>query len=254
MSASGGRSAVRSGPTRILITERDVEVIRFVARYRFATQAQIARRFGISWRRAYRRLGMLVSAGWIERQGAFHGMPGLYLPTRKGMSVFPGELAIPRIDFRQLDHDLGLVELGIDAELAGDAVVTDREIRSITRARGPYEESAYVLDGIRPWRGMSAAMRRFDKWPTQYPDQFRITPDGRRIAIELERSEKGIDRLRAILEGYRRKDSIDLVVYYVTRPVVARRIEVLVDDLRMDSKAAVILWQDGPEYAARVAG
>lgn len=202
--------------------------------------------------RVYRRLGMLASAGWIERQDAFYKMPGLYLPTRRGMSLLQGELSLPRIDFRQLDHDLGLVELGTDAELTGDRVLTDREIRAISRLRGPWEEpNEYVLEGIRPWRGMPAELRRSPRWPNHYPDQIRFTADGRQIAVELERSEKGIDRLRAILEGYRREASIDRVLYYVTRPVAARRIGALVDDLLMADKTEVILWKNAPAYAMR---
>ncbi len=57
-----------------------------------------------------------------------------------------------------------------------------------------------------------------------YPDLLLVTPDGRRIAVELELSAKGTARREKILAGYGADARIDAVLYLVDRPVLATAI------------------------------
>ena len=57
-----------------------------------------------------------------------------------------------------------------------------------------------------------------------YPDLLLRTPDGKRIAIELELTGKGRTRREKILSGYGADRKIDAVVYLVSRPEVGRSV------------------------------
>ena len=57
-----------------------------------------------------------------------------------------------------------------------------------------------------------------------YPDLLLVTPDGRRVAVELELSSKGRTRREKILRGYAADRDIDAVVYLVDNPAVGRAI------------------------------
>ena len=58
-----------------------------------------------------------------------------------------------------------------------------------------------------------------------YPDLLLITPDGRRIAVELELTSKGRTRREKILAGYAADPRIDAVLYLVEKRSLRRALE-----------------------------
>ena len=58
-----------------------------------------------------------------------------------------------------------------------------------------------------------------------YPDLLLRTADGRRVALELELSSKGRDRLNKIMAGYAADPRIDAVVYLVPTASLARSVK-----------------------------
>ena len=212
------------------ITDRDREILFWVARMRFATVDQIGRRFGMGRTAAYRRTQALREAGLLERLYAYlpEG-PSIVLVTRRGLAVGGSRLSLPDVDVRQFVHDRELVEVAIDYELEGSKVYSDREIRSIARATkdttGRYRFEVGFLRGHR---------RRY-----HYPDLIVEGPDSR-IAVELEFADKGSRRLREILEGYcYSAREIDRVVYLVGTPTLAKRIDRIIGELTMRDRAEV---------------
>lgn len=202
------------------ITARDLELLGFISEHRIVV-AEHARRFlGVSLSVAYARLRALTSAGLLTRNAALHGHPSCYLATRQGLRAAETGYRAQRIDLSCFQHDLGVASLGL-AAAAGTfgpvrEVVSERSMRSRdappTRAGAPL---GVRLGGLGP-----AGRERL-----HYPDLLLITPDSRRIALELELTSKGVARREKILSGYAFDRQIDAVVYLVQNRAVGRKIQ-----------------------------
>lgn len=59
-------------------------MVRWIGRARFAQAEQVALRFEMDERNAYRRLRGLVGLGLLEHRRIFHAQPGVYLATVAG--------------------------------------------------------------------------------------------------------------------------------------------------------------------------
>ena len=58
------------------LTARDVEILRWIGRVRFATSEQVAARFEMYSKVAYKRLAVLSGNGLIKRVPVLHNQPG----------------------------------------------------------------------------------------------------------------------------------------------------------------------------------
>jgi hypothetical protein len=185
------------------VTDRDLAIVRWIARQRFAEARQIGRRFAMDGRHTYRRLRGLATCGLLAHEWVLHGRPGVYLATRDGLSSV--ELALPpaRVDLRTYVHDLGTAALAIELEreFGADAIVTERELRSIDTAA---QEPRYAV-----MRGHQTTRRGL-----HFPDLAIEQPDSRPLAIELELTAKGRGRLDQIVAAYVRGRHIAAVRYY----------------------------------------
>jgi hypothetical protein len=115
------------------VTGRDLAMVRWLGRQRFAEAGQVARRFGMDERNTYRRLRGLVALGPLDHQRVLHGQPGVYLATREGLAAVGLRLPAPRVDLRTYAHDLGAAGLAIELEreFGAEAIVMERELRSL---------------------------------------------------------------------------------------------------------------------------
>lgn len=217
------------------ITDRDREILLWVARMRFAKIDQIARRFGMGRTASYRRVQALKERGLLERCGAYLGEgPGIVLVTPLGLALGGSGLSLPEIDVRQFEHDRELVELVIDYELQGGRVYADRELRSVARK---------VNDRAGQFRFEVGDLRGRHHRRYHYPDLIVERPEGR-LAVELEFADKGDKRLREILEGYCYARGIDQLVYFVRRPNLVERIERLMRRTEISETAEVRLYEE----------
>jgi predicted DNA-binding transcriptional regulator len=194
---------LRSNSRGFQVTDRDLAIVRWIARQRFAEAQQIARRFAMDERNAYRRLRGLTTRGLLAQEWVLHGRPGVYFATRDGLAAI--ELALPpaRIDLRTFVHDLGTAALAIELEreFGADALVTERELRSIDTTA---EQPRYAV-----MRGNQTTRRGL-----HFPDLAVEQPDSRPLAIELELTAKGRGRLDQIVAAYVRGRHIAAVRYY----------------------------------------
>jgi hypothetical protein len=202
------------------LTDRDVELLEFLAEHRLALPSHAGVLLGTSAGTASARLSRLADAKLVRREPAFPGDPSWYRITRRGLAVIGSSLAAPRLDLRAYRHDVGVAWLWLAARGGAfgpvDEIVSERRLRSLDGSRVAGDEPLGVRLG-----GFGAHGRE----RLHYPDLVLRGPDGRRIALELELSPKTRTRLETILGGYGADPRFDGVVYLVDRSGVARSVQ-----------------------------
>jgi hypothetical protein len=186
----------------------DILVLRDLVRFGVLADDQIQRRYGDT-ASSTDRLPLLETAGLVNKprgdvvQGAV-----IYTASRYGTAVARCGLGW-RIPLEgHLAHDIAVVDLAdylLDQEPAADWK-TEREVGRVLRAIGPAMRA----------RGL--------------PKERRHTPDGlllsggKRLAIELEHSDKGEQRYVGICRWFARELRLDGVRWYVDNPKIIARI------------------------------
>jgi DNA-binding transcriptional ArsR family regulator len=172
---SGGRPQA-PGP-------RSFELLEFVARLDVASVEALQCAFALSRSVTYSHLRRLYDAGLVSRLHS-HDQGSAVAVTRRGRQ----HLALPSAEVPTgaqyglgLRHSQAVSWVAALLELRGRVWVSDRE----ARVRGDWQVPVM--------------------WPssrgTHRPDLGTII-EGERVAIEVERTQKGARRLRAILAGY----------------------------------------------------
>lgn len=162
----------------VRLTERDLNIIKWINSHRAATVEQVHKKFGMSPQAAKKRLSELKSSGYLRYEKVFHNKPGIYISDKNGIAVTSDELPAVKIRLGSYEHDLALVDLAVTLEQRTGAYWhTDRQIRHENGIKGV---------GV---KGHS-------------PDGVLEYPSGEKIAVELELSAKGTKRLESILRGY----------------------------------------------------
>ena len=202
------------------LTERDRDLLRFVAAHRFVRADHVQVFLRSSARAAYARLRALRRAGLLSRDVVFHRTPATHQITRDDLAAIGSSLPAPKRDLRAYAHDVGAAWLWLAARDGAFGqlreVIPERELRS---RDGPGRRSepplAVQLGGVGP-----GGQERL-----HYPDLLLVTPEGHRVAVELELSGKGQARRERILEGYACDPNIDVVLYLVKDSRVGAAIE-----------------------------
>jgi hypothetical protein len=224
---------------KVLLTARDRQLLELAAEHRLILPAHACALLGVSRAGAATRLRALSAGGYLTSQRLFAGQPTCYQISRNGLEAIGSGLPRPRIDLRGYAHDVGLawVWLAADAGTFGPMreIVSERAMRSLDgrSASGGQPTGGYHLDGARAVQGPlqgPLGIRLGGLGPggrerLHYPDLLLVTPDGRRVAVELELSIKARVRLERILAGYGSDPRVDAVLYLVDRPAVARSIQ-----------------------------
>jgi Sugar-specific transcriptional regulator TrmB len=196
----------RSGHGRL--TERDVEMLAWLARQRVATAMQVARLFEVDLSKAYRRLRAMVARGLVRHERVFHLQPGVYLATGSGIAFAGAELSAAKLDIRTLRHDLIVTEVCVSYLRRGLVVTTEREMRAVD-SRGERPQYAARLVGEAARGGL------------HFADLLAHEAGGLR-AIEVELTPKRRHRLDQIIGAYVRARHLAGVVYYVRTRQVER--------------------------------
>jgi hypothetical protein len=166
------------------INRRDLEALGFVARFGAVPRQVLSLRTGSGRTVSYERERRLRAAGLIE---VLRGLDGrVLLATAAGRRACGRpELAAARPSPAGLRHETLLAALGARLELAGEEVLSEREIGARERAEGERLYSARMGRG------------RFHR-----PDLVCLE-GAEATAIEVELSLKGAARLDAILRAWR---------------------------------------------------
>jgi hypothetical protein len=204
----------------VRLTDRDRELLAFAAEHRLILAEHAGVLLRTSTRAARARLGTLSDAEFLHRRAVFEHGPRWHQITRRGLAVIDSPLPPPRQDLRSYDHDVGVAWLWLAARFGAfgpiDAVLAERRLRSHDAGREAGAEPFGVrLGGFGPRGGERL----------HYPDLLLRTADGGRLALELELSPKGRERLEMILAGYGADRRIDRVVYLIESRAIARRVK-----------------------------
>lgn len=189
MSPSAGRARrtdVPHGRRSDRINERDLQVVEFLARFGTVPREVLSYRTGCGRSVAYERERRLRAAGLIEVvRGPGEGERLLLATSRGRRACGRPELAAARPSPATLRHETLLAALGARLELAGERVLSEREIVAAERVEGSRIYSADLGRGR-----------------VHRADLIRLAPEGPE-AIELELSVKGAARLDALLRAWR---------------------------------------------------
>lgn len=217
---------------RVLLTDRDLELFRFINSFRYVHAKHIFRKFCVS-ENFYRRLLMLVKNGFLIHETIFRSVAGHYRCTKKAADVAQDELPAPReIILSTYHHDMMLVDLALELERrTGGMWITERRLRSASREEG---------------------LRRFD---LHYPDGLLILKQADRklkIAVELEHlPRKSKKRIASIIESYidgtSAVKSVDGVMYFCCTPAIQKKISEVVKYLGTNQVEVHLLSEILPE-------
>lgn len=204
-----------SAGRRWQLTVRDLEILKWIGRWRGVTIPQITREFTrrtpdkpLHPKATERRMRALTAMGLTENRRFLAQMPSVHWLTRAGTRTadLPGFVASPKI--AELEHDLQVIDLAhhLAKIQPTHQLVTEQEIRRTepNPAAGP--ESALRSD-VELGAGRGTGGRAF-------PDLASIV-DGTEVWVhELERTRKGGPRLVRIMLSYIYADHIAGAVYW----------------------------------------
>lgn len=195
----GGISRPVKSPSRsaVRLTERDLDLFRFVLEMKFASLEDLHRKFfrrlpngeeshSLGW--AQERLGQLKKAGYLSAQFSFSESARLYTATMQAYRAVEandpsGEWVKPvgGFDLRLFDHD-----------------------RFVIQSRLELEEKAGATDWISDRRLRQGCGIIFGLSAESVPDGIYTLPSGARVAFELEATQKAKNRYREKIARYAR--------------------------------------------------
>ncbi len=183
----------------VRLTERDLQMIRWINGHRAATAEQVAKKFGLGIPTVKKRLYGLKSLGCLVYEKVFYDKPGVYRAAARGLAAAGDNLPAARLPLGSYEHDQQLVDLAVTLEhRTGAEWQTDRQIR--------HEKG---LKGVGT--------------PGHSPDGVLVLTGGARIAVELELSPKGAVKIEKILREYAGSQYQE-VWYFVNCDYLAARI------------------------------
>jgi hypothetical protein len=246
----------RPSPPRAVITRRDRLLLAMAAEHRLILPAHVGALLGISRSAAGRRLRTLDKAGYLSSRRLLAGQPMAYQISRRGLELIGSTLPAPRIDLNSYAHDVGVAWLWLAAHAgtfgAVREVVGERTMRS---ADGRLRAGGGAGGPQPPWGVRLGGTGPGGRPRLHYPDLVLITPEGRRLAIELELTAKGRARREQILAGYGADVRIDAVLYLVERPALARAVRESARRLGVSPHVHVqwVRGPSGPDYRSGLA-
>jgi hypothetical protein len=186
---------------------RDILVMRDLVRFGALANDQIERRYDDS-SLAADRLEWLVEAGLVERWSPLIEHTTVYSATAAGARVARCGLRATRPSLQHLRHDVAVVDLA-DYILEHEPQADWRTEREVAR----------VL------RGGSAPTHSWGPKAYGHKPDGLVLADGKRLAIELEHTDKGDLRYAEICRWFALSVRIDGIRWYVDDPKTLARIQ-----------------------------
>jgi hypothetical protein len=192
------------------ITPRDRVLLRFAAEQRTFLADHVRALLDLSADATDELLVELHDAGLIERREVFAQAAPLHWISREGLAAVDSPLKPPAFNANSYEHDVGVAFLWLAAHDGTfgpvSAVLGERGLRSSDARREAGEPPLAVRVG---------GFGRGGRERLHYPDLLLVDPQGRRIGLELELTDKGPTRRQRILGAYAADPRIDAVVYLV---------------------------------------
>jgi hypothetical protein len=220
------------------LTERDVEILRWITRHGVVTVELLGRRF--FWHKerkdygkwaAYRRVRALRELGLLLSDKPWADQPAALRVTREGARIADVGLRPAPLVLSELRHSLALVKLTerLLYDNKGAELTTEREIRA--------ERYRELREGQRePERGRAPdALLRI---PTKGAGAQGVMT----VAVELDLTRKDRRAMERMVRQYDR-ERVDRVWWFVARARLERTRD-LVRELRAHDRVEVFEWQD----------
>src|SRR3990167_10601240 len=134
---------------KMRVTKRDLKLMDWINRAGFVTIHQIAKWLGVAVSTAYLRIKKLVCHGYLIHERIFHGAPGVYRVSLKGVYISGNALPpLRQIRLSTYHHDLIVIDLSlILIARYGGSFVYERELR---HQEGQYQlgQKGHISDGL----------------------------------------------------------------------------------------------------------
>lgn len=181
------------------LTERDVEILRFINEFGFCEITHLERKFRLKKSRCYQVVQRLIKANLLKHARIFHGRNGVFYVTKQGANFtdLPILKNIPKDNY---DHQLTVLNLYLKlSERLLDATwLSERRIRREKSLYCVGREIKHLCDGI------------------------LVFPDDKKVAIEVELTMKSKERLQDIILGYVLHKHIKEVWYFCSDETIER--------------------------------
>lgn len=180
------------------LTERDVEIMRFINEFGFCEITQIEKMFDLRKPRSYQIMQRLVSEKLVMHERVFHGRHGIFYLSKLGAGHFDLPV-MTNIPIATYDHQLAIIDMYFKLiHLYPEAQwVSERRLKQDRFAKG-IGSIGHVADGL------------------------LVFPDEKQIAIEVELTMKGKLRLEKIFRAYVSQFEIKEVWYFCAPEIVLK--------------------------------
>ena len=158
----------------VRLKDKDLLLFDFVAKFGFASVDQLHSYLGWSINSLKTRLSHLVNDGYLANHRIFFGKPSVYSITRKGNTT--GLAIVKEISLSTYDHDMMVIDVFLKLRDRFASYATEKMIRAE--------------------RGVGVG--KFGR----IPDMVGYTAERKDIAIEVDRTDKSLDRVRKIVSTY----------------------------------------------------
>jgi hypothetical protein len=231
------------------ITPRDRDLLRFAAEQRTFLADHVRALLDLSADAADKLLVEFHDAGLIERREVFAQAAPLHWISRQGLAAVDSPLKPPAFNPSCYEHDVGVAFLWLAAHDGAfgpvSAVLGERGLRSSDARREAGEPPLAVRVG---------GFGRGGRERLHYPDLLLVDPQGRRIGLELELTDKGPSRRQRILSAYAADPRIDAVVYLVKSRRLGRSIAAAAARMGVEDRLYVQLVSFSVTAPGRAAG
>lgn len=183
----------------MLLTDRDVEILKFINEFGFCEMPQIEKKFGLKKPRSYKVIKRLVDARFLMHQYILRNRHGVYRLTREGADLTD----LPMMKYISLGsylHQLTVVDVYLRLmQQYPDAIwISERRLKRDKFLENGFCRHGHVADGM------------------------MIFPPEKKIAVEVELTMKGKDRLDKIITGHALSRFVDGVWYFCSPEIVTK--------------------------------
>lgn len=192
-----------------MISNRDRDILGFMANWPFMFSEQVQQYAGMSPRVTWRRLARLCELGLVDFSQALGARRKFYYVSREGLQFlgFSAENSNPKgVKLHQAEHDKKLVDIALSfyAEHPDYTILGESKIRRIDSAAiAAQEETEYSIRRFTGGRSVHV-----------FPDMVAEKGNAR-FYIEYEHTPKDKKRLNSLMMGYVNSPKVTAVKYYV---------------------------------------
>jgi hypothetical protein len=181
----------------VRLKDKDLLLFDFIAKFGFASVDQLHSYLGGSINSLKTRLSHLVNDGYLVNHRIFFSQPSVYTVTAKANRT---ELGLTKnINLRDYEHDMLVIDVFL-------------------KLRGRF--ASYASEKmIRASRGVGVGKSG------RIPDLVGYLDDEKSIAIEVDRTDKSLDRLRAIVVSYAANHEYDEVWFICGNQLIFNNME-----------------------------